>query len=239
MSASAKILWVVNYNSLEEFLDLAKRVGATSVAIRTDNDVAKAIPQFHAQGIKVIGWRWPSAHADAAMKEAQKVVSLFAAGMDGYYVDPEGAPGRPYDWDRVGLDALANHFCGTIKSAAGGRPFGVTSHYRAKATFPHLPWSAFFHHATELLPQAYWRSTEGTIGHGLPADNFERSLQFWTAAGGNSDLIHPMGGELGSSTAKEIETYATAAAAHGIEALHFYAADATVSEAVWDAVAAA
>lgn len=65
-----KVLWVVNYESLEWFIGRAAYVKASSVAIRTDNDLVKAIPAFHDKGIKVYGWRWPSAKRDAAMREA-------------------------------------------------------------------------------------------------------------------------------------------------------------------------
>src|SRR5205085_8488376 len=131
--ATEKFLWVVNYEDLADFVQKAIDVGANSVAIRTDNDLLTAISAFHAKGIKVVGWRWPSAKRDACMKEADKVVGLLGRGLDGYFVDPEGAPGKPFDWNQSGLDQLAEDFCTTITSAAQGRPFGTTSHYRAKA----------------------------------------------------------------------------------------------------------
>ena len=191
-----KILWVVNYDSMQDFLDTAVRVGATGVAIRTDNDVVKAITAFHAPGIQVFGWRWPSAKRDAAMKEAAKALALFEQGMDGYFVDPEGAPGQPYDWDRPGLAPLAAEFCAMVADAAGPRSFGVTSHYRGKKVYPKLPWAAFFKRATVLLPQAYWHVDGGVVGHGLPADNYRVSIDFWQATGGKRALIVPMAGEL-------------------------------------------
>ena len=240
MKATEKILWVVNYDSLNWFIERAQYVGATGVAIRTDSDIAAAIPKFHALGIKVIGWRWPSAKRDAAMKEAQKAVGLFALGMDGYYVDPEGAEGKPYDWDQNGLAQLAEDFCSTITAAAHGKPFGTTSHYRGKKTFGKLPWKSFFKFSNVLLPQSYWRSDEGVIGHGDPADNYRVALDFWEQTGGDRDLMVPMAGELGSSTANEIKAYAGEADAQGISRLHFYAADDSgIKDSVWDAVAAA
>src|SRR5262249_31836168 len=81
-------------------------IGATAVAIRTDNDLLTAIPAFHHKGLKVYGWRWPSAQRDGAMKEADHAASLLSKGLDGYIADPEGAPGKPFDWDRRGLDHL-------------------------------------------------------------------------------------------------------------------------------------
>jgi hypothetical protein len=231
-----KILWVVNYDNVAGFLQSAQQYGATGVAIRTDNDVLKAIDVFHAAGMEVYGWRWPSAHRDPAMKEAQKAADLFAHGLDGYYVDPEGAPGRPYDWDRPGLAALASEFCATVSEAANGRPFGVTSHYRAQARHPNLPWAAFFEHATVLLPQAYWRVDAGTIGHGDPADNYAMAIKMWSAAGAMHDLIVPMAGELHQVTASEIAAYARKALAEGLEELHFYGDHPSVKPAVRAAV---
>ena len=76
MATGEKVLWVVNYESLEEFIDKAIFVKATAVAIRTDNDLVKAIPAFNSKGIKVYGWRWPSAKRDAAMR-AVDLLSCF------------------------------------------------------------------------------------------------------------------------------------------------------------------
>jgi hypothetical protein len=237
--ATNKVLWVVNYDSMQDFLTQAVGIGATAVAIRSDNDLAKAITAFHAEGMKVYGWRWPSARRDAAMKEAAKIVALFGQGLDGYFVDPEGAPGKPYDWDQKGLDELADDFCSTIKESAAGKRFGVTSHYRANKVFPDLPWASFFKYSDVCLPQAYWKSTEGTIGHGMPADNYAVAIDFWTKAGADKAKIVPMGGELGSSLAGDIDAYVNAAAKQGIDELHFYAAEADVRGAIWNAVARA
>lgn len=234
-----KTLWVVNYDKLDEFVAKSVEVGATGVAIRTDNDVSNAIDVFHKKGIKVYGWRWPSAKLDPAMKEANKVIGLLSEGLDGYFVDPEGAPGKPYDWDVAGLDGLADQFCKAIVSKSGGRPFGVTSHYRAAKVFPKLPWQTFFKHASVLLPQAYWRSTQGTIGHGIPEDNYTTSITFWTNAGGDPKKIVPMAGELAVSTASEVRAYVKAAAAQEIDTLHFYTYEDGVKDSVWQAIAAA
>ncbi len=245
MPATEKILWVVNYDTMTDFLAAARAVGATGVAIRTDNDIAAALPAFHAHGIKVFGWRWPSAMMDPAMKEADKVVGLLGQGMDGYFVDPEGAqkipgkPNKPYDWEQPGLAPVAQAFCQRIAGAIGARPFGLTSHYRAKAVFPTLPWAVFLKYATVLLPQSYWRSTEGTIGHGLPDDNYDQGIAFWSKAGGDKAKIVPMAGELGSVTPAEINKHVATAKARGIDSLHFYAWEPTVKAAVMAAVAAA
>ena len=239
MPATDKILWVVQYSDLDTFLDRASNVGATGVAIRTDNDVARAIPAAHAKGMKVYGWRWPLSQRDAAMHEADRAAALFASGVDGYFVDPEGAPGKPYDWDRPGLAGLADDFCSRITGEAADKPFGTTSHYRAAAVFPNLPWATFFKYSTVLLPQAYWRSTEGVIGHGIPADNYDVALQFWSQAGGERAKIKPMGGELGVTKPGEIAAYAAEAARQNVSVLHFYCYDDSVPAEVWGAVAAA
>lgn len=236
--AKEKVLWVVNYDDLGEFVEIATEIGATSVAIRTDNDISKAMAAFKTKNIKVIGWRWPSAKIDAAMKEADKAVTLFKAGLDGYYVDPEGDAGKPWNWDQKGLESLATQFCVKVAAAANtkGKPFGVTSHYRGKSTFGKLPWKEFFDKATVLLPQAYWRSDAGTIGHGIPKDNYDRSIEFWKNTGGDPAQIVPMAGELAHATAAEINQYVAAAKSHNIEQLHFYCAEDGVKAAVWQAI---
>lgn len=230
-----KVIWVVNYNRVEDFIRQCVAVGATSVAIRTDNDLRKAIPLGHQANLKVYGWRWPSSLHDPAMNEAAKVKALFDQGLDGYFVDPEMSQQASINWDQSGLAGLAEAFCSTISAAAHGRPFGVTSHYLAKRVEPNLPWASFFKYATVLLPQAYWRSTEGVIGHGIPADNYAVSIAAWTAAGGDPRKIVPMAGELGVSTAAEIAQYVQAAKA--APALHFYAYGPEVRPEVWAAVA--
>lgn len=236
MPAQDKVLWVVNYDRLETFLEKALDIGANGVAIRTDNDVARAIPRFHDHGIKVFGWRWPSAKRDPAMREAAKVVDLLGHGLDGYFVDPEGARGKPYDWDLDGLEQLADDFCSAITAAAPGKPFGTTSHYRAKKVYPRLPWQTFFSHSTILLPQAYWRSDQGTIGGGVPENNYRVALEFWTQAGGDRAKIVPMAGELGQATADEIDAHVREAGANHIDTLHFYTFEDDIHASVWDAI---
>jgi hypothetical protein len=237
MAVKEKILWVVGYDSLDDFVQRSVDVGVTGVAIRTSNDLNPAIASFHQKNIKVYGWRWPSAQRNACMNEAQRVVNLLGNGLDGYFVDPEGAPGQPYDWNQDGLGQLATDFCQAITSAAPGKPFGTTSHYKAKSVFPKLPWAAFFRFSTVLLPQAYWRSSEGTIGHGNPAENYQVAQDSWTNAGGDRAKIVPMAGELKVSRTNEIEAYVAAAKAHNVSNLHFYTYEDGVPDPVWDAVA--
>ena len=239
MSASEKVLWAVHYKKLDEFVAKAIDVKVTAVAIRTDNDLAKAIPVFHSKGVKVFGWRWPSSKRDVALNEANKVVALFTQGLDGYFVDPEGDKGKSWDWDLPGLEPLADEFCRVITTAAGGKPFGMTSHYRARNLFPHIPWKVFFQYATVLLPQAYWRSTQGQIGYGLPAENYVTSIWEWHEAGADKAKIVPMAGELGVATAAEIREYVAQALAEGIGQRHFYTYDETVKNEVWNSIALA
>jgi hypothetical protein len=231
-----KILWVVNYDDVKKFASAANKVGATGVAIRTDNNLRRAIEVFHPIGIKVFGWRWPSAKRDAAMHEAEKAAAAFAYGMDGYFVDPEGEPGTTYDWNQHGLDTLAREFCTTVSSASEGRIFGVTSHYRAKDIFPHLPWREFFLHANVLIPQAYWRVAQGTVCHGDPTENYDKSLDFWATAGGMRSRIAPMAGEIALAKSSEILEYVEAAKAHNAHALHFYTYNEHVPPSVWNSI---
>jgi peptidoglycan hydrolase-like protein with peptidoglycan-binding domain len=231
-----KVLWVVSYNSLSQFISRAVAANATAVAIRTSNNIPQAISAAHAANLKIYGWRWPSAKPGPAMAEADGAASFLNQGMDGYFVDPEGEQGQPYDWNQSGLEQLANDFCVRVKNAAGTKPLGVTSHYRAAAIFPKLPWAAFFRHADVLLPQAYWRVVGGVVGHGDPAENYNRSIQAWVQAGGVQAKIQPMAGELRSVTGSEITEYASAAQNAGIKGLHFYTDEPGISAGVWDAV---
>ena len=234
-----KVLWVVNYSNLDWFVERATFVKATAVAIRTDNDLDTAISSFHAKGIKVYGWRWPSAERERALKEAKNVVDLLGKGLDGYYVDPEGESGKHFDWNKKNLDAVAENFCKIITSASTGKPFGTTSHFRGKKVFDQLPWNIFFKYSNIFLPQAYWKASFGTIGSGKPEENYRRSLDDWEATGAPRDKIVPMAGELEYSTAAQITNYAEEAKKQGITSLHFYTATKDVKSAVWDAVAKA
>jgi hypothetical protein len=239
MAFKDKVLWAVGYTNLAAFRDQATKVGATAVAIRTDNDIPAAVAAFHAVDVKVFGWRFPSVQHDKTMYEAQRVAEFFKAGMDGYFADPESDTSAYDNWDQKGLAPLATEFCQAIVAAAAGKPFGVTSHYRAKFVEPNLPWAAFFQFATVLLPQAYWRDENGIIGHGIPGDNYVMAITSWVQAGGAKAKIQPMGGGLLQSKAADIAAYAKAASTAGVDTVHFYTYDETVSNAVWNAIAAA
>ncbi len=232
-----KVLWVVNYPSLAWFVERTTFVKATAVAIRTNNDLAMAISTFHDKGIKVYGWRWPSAERERALKEAKKVVDLLGKGLDGYYVDPEGEPGKHYDWNQKNLEPVAEDFCKTITAVSTGKAFGTTSHFRGKKVFDKLPWGSFFKYSNVFLPQSYWKSERGLINGGDPKKNYSESIDEWTAIGAPKDKIVPMAGELEFSTPAQIKEYAEEAKKQGVASLHFYTARESVKSAVWDAVA--
>ena len=234
--ARERVLWVVSYNSLSQFIARAVAANATAVAIRTSNNMPAAIDAAHAANLKIYGWRWPSARPGPALEEADRAALFLNRGMDGYFVDPEGHEGHSDDWDQHGLAQLATDFCARVKEAAGTKPLGVTSHYRAAAIFPRLPWGAFFQHADVLLPQAYWRVEKGVVGHGDPAENYDRSINEWVEAGGEQAKIQPMAGELLRVTGSEISEYASAAQNAGIRDLHFYTDETGIAAGVWDAV---
>jgi len=238
MPVTSKILWVVDVGDVDAFLRQAQYIGAAGVAIRTSNaDMPSLVARCNEAGIRVYGWRWPYAQQAAAIAEANNAVSLITDhGMAGYFADPEGAPGQPWNWDQAGLQNLAEQFCSTIKQGAPAGRFGVTSHYMATNVFPSLPWAGFLKYADILLPQSYWRSTQGVIGHGNPGQNYASGISAWAAAGGARGLIVPMGGELGSSTPADIAAYGAAAKAAGITELHFYAYASDILQTVWDAV---
>jgi hypothetical protein len=230
-----KVLWVVGYNSLTQFINRAVAANVTAVAVRTDNNMPQAITAAHNANLKIYGWRWPSAKPGPAMAESDRAVMFLNQGMDGYFVDPEGSE-HSDNWDQNGLEQLARDFCTRVKQTAGARPLGVTSHYRAREIFTRLPWEAFFEHADVLLPQAYWRSDGGTIGSGDPAQNYQRSIQAWMDAGGDQAKIVPMAGELRRVTGVEITEHVGAAQNAGIPTLHFYTDEPGISSGVWDAI---
>ncbi len=234
-----KVLWVVGFASVAWLIERAKYVKATAVAVRTDNLNAATITACKQNNFGVYGWRWPSSKDASAMAEADHAASLFAAGMDGYYVDPEAHPKASLNWDQPGLEGVATNFCTRVKNAANGKTFGVTSVYTSARAWPNLPWPVFFSFATILLPQAYWRTTEGIVGHGDPADNYRRSIEFWTQAGATPSLIAPMAGEIALAKPDEIEQYAAAVLAANVPSRHFYTAESDVSPAVWDAISQA
>jgi Bacterial SH3 domain len=244
LNITEKVLWIVNYPKsdsgnpfgLDWFVDRASFIGATAVAIRTDNDLDAAISAFHPLGIKVYGWRWPSAQRDRALDEAERVIALYQRGLDGYYADPEGAPGEHYDWNQNNLASLAEEFCKKITTAAPNKPFGTTSHFRAKQVHPKLPWKSFFKYSTVLLPQAYWKSEDGLIAGGDPEQNYQTSLKEWSLVGGSPEKIVPMAGELKFSTAKNINDYLQSAVEQDKTELHFYTANKGVSNTVWNAI---
>jgi len=234
-----KVLWVVKYNSLDKFLQRARAANVTAVAIRTDNNIAQALTPFHNAGLKVYGWRWPSAQTSGALAEANRAATLLNQGMDGYFADPEGEPGQPYDWNKPGLAQLADQFCTTIKSAAGAKPLGVTSHFLGKQRFPKLPWASFFQHADILLPQAYWRVAQGPVHHANPAENYRDSIQAWVQTGGAREKIQPIAGELVHAKGNEIAQYVAEAANQGVSTLHFYPDEPGIDPGVWSAIAQA
>jgi hypothetical protein len=235
---TAKVLWVVNYpnDSLDSFIEMASFIGATAVAIRTDNDLDTAIPRFHSTDTKVYGWRWPSADRVKALAEAQKVVDWYGRGLDGYYVDIGGASGHHYDWNLDGLAPIAKEFCEKITQADSHKPFGITSHFQATKIYRKLPWTTFFQYSNVLLPQAYWKVASGLVNGGNPSQNYDASLVEWSTAGGSLSMIVPMAGELEFSTPENINSYAKEAAQQGRTELHFYAATKNVPSAVWEAI---
>jgi hypothetical protein len=234
---SEKVLWTVGYHpDLDWFIERASFIQATAVAIRTDNDMDAAITAFHAIGIKVYGWRWPSAKREDALKEAKKVVDWYKKGLDGYYVDPEGELGKPYDWNQNGLESIAEEFCKTITTSDPTKPFGTTSHFRAKKVFGKLPWDIFFKYSSVFLPQAYWRVAGGSVSGGDPKKNYDESLNEWVATGASREKIVPMAGELEFSTVKDINNYFEEAVKQGKTSVHFYAANNRISDEIWKAI---
>ncbi|MBV9923795.1 MAG: hypothetical protein JOZ96_02045 [Acidobacteria bacterium] len=242
MPTANKVLWTVGLGNLDRFVNRARSIGASAVAIRTSNSAASfagAIRAFHELNIKVYGWRWPPINRRAALGQANQVVELMRQGLDGFIVDPEADKDQKNNfWDKAELAGLAEEFCSTIRDAFPDRHFGTTSHYRAKRSFPNLPWKAFFRHSDKTYPQAYWRNEQGRIGQGVRS-NYNVSLSAWAEAGANAKTIVPMAGEIALATAAEIRTHAAVAAENGIDELHFYTTTPGVTEEVWRAIAEA
>lgn len=238
MALTSKTLWVVDFSNIRSVIDTAVTIGASDLAIRTTSDLSRAIGPCHENGIRLHGWRWPSANRQLAMAEANRAAAWLTAGMDGYIIDAEGAPGEPYDWNQPGLEQLATDFCAALAGAAAGKLLGLTSHYRAALVYPNLPWGQFLTSATVLLPQAYWRVAKGVVGTGDPSRNFDAAVAAWRAVGGAPALIAPMAGELEHATAQEVDAYCTRAKASPMGAGHFYVNTPGVAADVWAAIAA-
>ncbi len=111
-----KVLWVVDYASLNQFYHTALGIGATRVAIRTTNDVSGAIDRFKGSGIEVYAWRYPQPNSTSVTKHSNAAVHLLQNGLDGYYADIEGEAGS--NWNVSGLAELAKEFCQPIKPKA-------------------------------------------------------------------------------------------------------------------------
>ena len=236
MAFAEKVLWVVNFNSLDWLTGRAQAAKATAVAIRTDNSFDPAIKKFHDLGIKVYGWRWPSAYRKRALEQAEAVVKLMNKGLDGFIADPEGEPGASYDWNQDGLEDLAEVFCQKITAPHPEKLFGTTSHYRARKLFKKLPWAQFFRYSTRFLPQPYWRVAGGVVNHGKPDENYRDGMSAWKGTGAPENQIVPMAGEIDKVTPEEIAKHAAAANAAGVKELHFYTATGSVKKEVWEAI---
>ena len=151
-------------------------------------------------------------------------------GLDGYVVDPEfDGPGNN-DWNENGLGPLAIEFCSTIKSAASGKPFvfGTTSGcaYPAANGKPRIPWAEFFAASDVLLPQTYWRWTNGqgsvqNINGGKPEKSFAKGLAAWSPKANGKPIV-PMAGEVDVVRPDEIADYGARLAGMGVTEGHFY-----------------
>jgi hypothetical protein len=238
---ASKVLWIVNLHNIPHFLNQAREVGATAVAVRTTADnFHDSIPAFHDAGIRILGWRFPPVIRSKALDQAQHVVELMELGLDGFIVDPEGHESPNLNWDQHGLEDLAGDYCRIIRSSFPDRLFGTSSDHRAARVYPKLPWSVFIGSSDRVYPQAYWRmETEHgprPVGKGKPAPNYEVALNAWREAGADAGTIIPMAGEIALATAAEIAAYGAAAVTHGIDELHFYTADGAVPDTVLQAI---
>jgi hypothetical protein len=234
MALARKVLWIVDMNSDAKETAFAKHAlacGANSVCIRTSSKrLLDAIARFKALGMSVYAWRWPSVVPARTQAEADFVAKkLIPAGLAGYIVDPESDGPGPNDWNRGGLDTLAKQFCSTIKGGAAGKPFvfGTTSGcaYPGPGGKPNIPWVAFFSASDVLLPQTYWRWTDGgkikNINGGTPAKAIARGVKAWTPKSMGKPIL-PMAGEVDVVKPDEIADYGAKLVAMGVQEAHFY-----------------
>ena len=244
MASANKVLWIVTLDDVDAFLQQARAVGATKVAIRTRNkNFDESIPRFHDAGIEVLGWRFPPVVRDKALAQAAQVVELMKIGLDGFIVDPEGDANPGINWDQTGLEDLAQEFCDTIRNAFPDKLFGTTSDHRALRTYPNLPFATFFKNSDKVYPQSYWRmaTAQGPkpVGKGHPRLNYNVGLEAYVEAGAALENIIPIAGEIALARDGEIEEYAAAASENNVDDLQFYTFDAeeNVPQAVFDAIA--
>lgn len=234
-----KILWTVYMRTQAEearLLSHARAAGATGVAVRTSNlRLADAIPRFHAEDLKVFGWRWPARraassppHYYAPQQAAYVAGTLIPAGLDGYFPDIESDNDQgKNDWDDPTLAPLATAFCATIKAAApSGFVFALTSGAPQPHNNPNIPWAPFVAASDYLLPQTYWRMRTDAgvrnINGGSPASAIAVGDSRWAPIRGGKTLV-PMIGELDCITPAQIAAFGAAMVARGERRLHVYA----------------
>ncbi|MDB5610732.1 MAG: hypothetical protein JWP25_7632 [Bradyrhizobium sp.] len=88
MTLAHKYLWTVNMDTQAAETQFAKHalaIGATGVCIRTSSSrLAASIKNFKQLGLRVYGWRWPSATTARATAERTKLPArLFQRGWMG------------------------------------------------------------------------------------------------------------------------------------------------------------
>jgi hypothetical protein len=249
-----KILWTVgmhDQNEEERLLSHAQAVGATGVAVRTSNGrLPDAIGRFHAEGIRVYGWRWPARrsttsppHYYAPEQAAYVAETLIPAGLDGYFADIESDNnGGANDWDDPALAPLAAQFCATIRAAAPeGFVFALTSGAPQPHNPPGIPWAEFVAASDYLLPQTYWRMRTDTgvvnVNGGTPLSAIAVGDSRWAPIAAGKVLV-PMIGELDGVTPAQIAAFGAALSARGERRLHVYTDSGAVTPALLAAVAA-
>jgi len=242
MALAHKYLWIVKMDTQvteTQFAKHALAIGASGVCIRTSSTrLATSIKNFKQLGLRVYGWRWPSATTAGATAEANRVAgTLIPAGLDGYIVDPESDGPGANDWNQPGLGPLAANFCKIIRTA-GGKKFviGTTSGcaYPAPGGKPNIPWKEFFAASDILLPQTYWRWTNkgkvSDINGGTPAKAIKRGMAAWQPKSQVTPIL-PMLGEADVVTPQEIANYGNELAGWKVSEGHFYADNGQISVA--------
>ena len=240
MALAHKFLWIVNMDTQAietQFAKHALAIGASGVCIRTSSArLATSIKNFKQIGLRVYGWRWPSATTAGATSEANRVAkTLIPAGLDGYIIDPESDGPGANDWNKPGLGPLAANFCKIIRTA-GGKKFviGTTSGcaYPSPGSKPNIPWKEFFAASDILLPQTYWRWTNNgkvsDINGGTPAKAIKRGMAAWQPMAQVTPIL-PMLGEADVVTPDEIAKYGDELAGLKVSEGHFYTDNGRIS----------
>jgi len=238
-----KVLWCEGMNQQGEATLLAhcKAAGATGVCIQNISArLPGAIARFHAAGIKVYAWRWPSTNPKSkalhyyAIEEANFVVNqLLPLGLDGYVADIESEEdGKQNDWNDTKFAPLIRQYCSKIRDGAAKAGladflFAMTSGCTYPKSRTDIDWSNLADASDCLLPQTNGKTPAKAIAAAMPV---------WGKIAKGKPIV-PMAGAIDLVSAADIAAYGAIAATAGVSSLHFYADPVMIQPAVLQAIA--